>query len=90
MIAARSTRPASTTSLPCSKYRNQTCYNCDKSLQLQRFVHWLESNLPLFENAALKVAMGNATELLKAQADHVVGTAAEDGFAEAMERFVLN
>lgn len=44
---------------------------------------------PLFRNAGLKVAMGNATDALKAEADHVVSTVDEDGFAEAMERFVL-
>lgn len=48
------------------------------------------NDLPLFENAGLKVAMGNATELLKAQADYVVGTVTEEGFAEAMDRFVLD
>jgi HAD superfamily hydrolase (TIGR01484 family) len=49
-----------------------------------------DNDLPLFENAGLKIAMGNATELLKAQADYIVGSVAQDGFAEAMERFVLS
>jgi Cof subfamily protein (haloacid dehalogenase superfamily) len=49
-----------------------------------------DNDISLFENAGLKIAMGNATELLKAQADYVVGSVTEDGFAEAMERFVLN
>lgn len=48
------------------------------------------NDVPLFENAGLKVAMGNATDLLKAKANHVVAAQADDGFAEAMERFVLN
>lgn len=48
-----------------------------------------DNDLPLFENAGLKIAMGNATDGLKANADHIVGTLEEDGFAEAMERFVL-
>lgn len=48
-----------------------------------------DNDLPLFQNAGLKIAMGNATDGLKAQADHVVSTLEEDGFAEAMERFVL-
>jgi Cof subfamily protein (haloacid dehalogenase superfamily) len=47
------------------------------------------NDLPLFENAGLKIAMGNATDALKAQADHEVATVDEDGFAEAMARFVL-
>jgi HAD superfamily hydrolase (TIGR01484 family) len=48
------------------------------------------NDLPLFRNAGLKIAMGNATERLKAEADNIVGTVEEDGFADAMERFVLN
>jgi len=48
------------------------------------------NDLPLFQNAGLKIAMGNATDLLKAQADHIVGTIDEDGFAEAINRFVLS
>lgn len=48
-----------------------------------------DNDVPLFENAGLKVAMGNATELLKTQADHIVSSVTDDGFAEAMNRFVL-
>lgn len=48
------------------------------------------NDLPLFKNAGLKVAMGNATPELKAVADHIVATVDEDGFVEAMQRFVLN
>lgn len=47
------------------------------------------NDVPLFENAGLKVAMGNATDTLKKLANHIVGTVDDDGFAEAMERFVL-
>jgi HAD superfamily hydrolase (TIGR01484 family) len=47
------------------------------------------NDLPLFKNAGLKVAMGNATETLKNQADHIVASVEKDGFAEAVERFVL-
>lgn len=47
------------------------------------------NDLPLFLNAGVKVAMGNATDTLKAMADHVVAPVEQDGFAEAMERFVL-
>ncbi len=47
------------------------------------------NDIPLFMNAGIKVAMGNAVEELKTQADHVVGTIQEDGFAEAMQKFVL-
>ncbi|RYF29281.1 MAG: HAD family phosphatase [Chloroflexi bacterium] len=48
-----------------------------------------DNDLSLFQNAAVKVAMGNATDKLKSQADYIVGSLADDGFAEAMQRFVL-
>lgn len=47
------------------------------------------NDLPLFKNAGVKVAMGNAMEPLKVQADYIVSDVAQDGFAEAMQRFVL-
>lgn len=47
------------------------------------------NDIPLFQNAGLKIAMGNAVDELKAQADYIVGKVEEDGFAEAMNRFVL-
>ena len=34
---------------------------------------------PLFENAAIRVAMGNAEEALKAKADYITGTVQNDG-----------
>lgn len=49
-----------------------------------------DNDIPLFENAGLRVAMGNATEKLKAAADHTVASVSDDGFVEAMERFVLS
>lgn len=48
-----------------------------------------DNDISLFENAGIRVAMGNATDRLKAVADFVVGSVDEDGFVEAMERFVL-
>ena len=48
-----------------------------------------DNDVPLFENAQVKVAMGNATEQLKVAADHIVGTLEDDGFAEAMHKYVL-
>jgi HAD superfamily hydrolase (TIGR01484 family) len=47
------------------------------------------NDLPLFESAALKIAVGNATDKLKAAADYIVGSVTEDGFAEAVTQFVL-
>lgn len=49
-----------------------------------------DNDLPLFSNAGCKIAMGNATPGLKAEADHIVADVQHDGFAEAMRRFVLN
>lgn len=48
------------------------------------------NDLPLFANAGIKVAMGNAAPELKQAADHVVADLAQDGFAEAMRKFVLS
>ena len=47
------------------------------------------NDIPLFKAAGVKVAMGNATDELKSLADYVVAGVDHDGFAEAMERFVL-
>lgn len=44
---------------------------------------------PLFQAAGLKIAVGNATEELKAKADHIVADCLDDGFAEAVE-YVLS
>ena len=43
-----------------------------------------DNDLPLFRNAGIKVAMGNASVSLKEAADHTVSNVAEDGFAEAI------
>lgn len=48
-----------------------------------------DNDVPLFQNARIKVAMGNATDALKTEADYVVGTLEQDGFAEAMYSYVL-
>lgn len=48
-----------------------------------------DNDISLFENAAIKIAMGNATEGLKSKADHIVGRVDDDGFADAMATFVL-
>jgi HAD superfamily hydrolase (TIGR01484 family) len=47
------------------------------------------NDLPLFKAAGVKVAMGNAIQELKELADHVVASVDDDGFAEAMHKFVL-
>jgi hydroxymethylpyrimidine pyrophosphatase-like HAD family hydrolase len=47
------------------------------------------NDLPLFRAATLKVAMDNGAEALKQAADHVVASVTQDGFAEAIQKFVL-
>jgi HAD superfamily hydrolase (TIGR01484 family) len=47
------------------------------------------NDLPLFELAGWRVAMGNAAPELKEQADWIAPSVDEDGLAVAIERFVL-
>ncbi len=47
------------------------------------------NDFPLLEAAGLAVAMGNASEELKAIADYVAPTVDEDGVVDVIERFVL-
>jgi hydroxymethylpyrimidine pyrophosphatase-like HAD family hydrolase len=46
------------------------------------------NDLPLFRSANIKVAMGNASDALKAAADDIVPTVHEDGFAEMIRRYI--
>ena len=48
-----------------------------------------DNDLALFDNAGTKVAMGNATDLLKTKADYIVTSVDQDGFVEAMNKYVL-
>lgn len=48
-----------------------------------------ENDLPLFRVAETCVAMGNAMDVLKEQADYVTGHAAEDGIEQALRHFGL-
>ncbi len=48
-----------------------------------------DNDVSMLRYAEYSVAMGNACEEAKAAARYVTGTNAEDGFAEALERFVL-
>ena len=48
-----------------------------------------ENDIDMLRHAGLGIAMGNATETVKAAADHVTGSNAEDGLVQAIERFVL-
>jgi HAD superfamily hydrolase (TIGR01484 family) len=45
------------------------------------------NDLPLFRGARVKIAMGNASDQLKAASDHVVASVSDNGFAEAIHNF---
>ncbi len=50
----------------------------------------MENDVAMFHKAGLSIAMGNATIGVKRQASHVTASNAEDGFALAIERYILN
>lgn len=47
------------------------------------------TDLEIIKKCGIGVAMGNAPEDIKAAADHITGINTEDGFAQAIEKFVL-
>lgn len=47
------------------------------------------NDVAMFEHAGLSIAMGNAQPAVKAAADFVTDSNGEDGFAKAVERFIL-
>ena len=47
------------------------------------------NDLPMFEYAKLKIAMGNADEALKLKADYITDTNNNDGVAKAIKKFVF-
>lgn len=49
-----------------------------------------ENDLSMIEYAGMGIAMGNATEELKAAADYITDTNDEDGVANAIVKFILN
>ena len=49
-----------------------------------------ENDIPMLREAGVAVCMGQATEVVRAEADWVAPTLEEDGAAVAMERFVLS
>lgn len=48
------------------------------------------NDLPMFNKAGLKIAMGNANSLLKQKADYITSSNNEDGVAEAIKKFIFN
>ena len=50
----------------------------------------MDNDLAMFGKAGLSIAMGNASIDVKRQASYVTASNAEDGFALAIERYILN
>jgi Cof subfamily protein (haloacid dehalogenase superfamily) len=49
----------------------------------------MQNDLAMFCKAGLAIAMGNASNEVKQKAHHVTASNAEDGFAQAIERYIL-
>jgi Cof subfamily protein (haloacid dehalogenase superfamily) len=50
----------------------------------------MQNDLAMFCNAGMAIAMGNASSDVKERAHHVTGSNAEDGFAQAIARYILD
>jgi Cof subfamily protein (haloacid dehalogenase superfamily) len=50
----------------------------------------MPNDVLMFQKSGLSIAMGNASPQVRAQADLVTGSDSDDGFASAMERFILD
>ena len=48
-----------------------------------------QTDVPMFVRSGLSIAMGNAPDDVKSQANHVTDSYNDEGFAKAMRRFVL-
>ena len=51
-------------------------------------LNYSESDLGMIKLAGTGVAMGNASEIVKVSADHIVGDNDNDGVSEAIEKFI--
>jgi hydroxymethylpyrimidine pyrophosphatase-like HAD family hydrolase len=49
----------------------------------------MQNDVLMFRQSGLSIAMGNASDEVKAQANEVTDTNQEDGFAKAVRKFVL-
>jgi hydroxymethylpyrimidine pyrophosphatase-like HAD family hydrolase len=49
----------------------------------------MDNDLPMFAQAGLSIAMGQAPDAVKAAADHVTTSNEEDGVAHAIETYIL-
>ena len=50
----------------------------------------MSNDVLMFERSGLSIAMGNATDEVRTQATHATTSNDENGFANAVERFILN
>jgi Cof subfamily protein (haloacid dehalogenase superfamily) len=50
----------------------------------------MPNDVLMFQKSGLSIAMGNASPQVQAQADLVTGSNSDEGFASAMERFILD
>jgi len=50
----------------------------------------MENDLAMFGKAGLSIAMGNASADVKRQANYVTASNADEGFALAIERYILD
>jgi Cof subfamily protein (haloacid dehalogenase superfamily) len=50
----------------------------------------MDNDLSMFRKAGLRIAMGNASAAVQHQADCVTGSNRDDGFAQAVERYILS
>ncbi len=49
----------------------------------------MENDVYMFKKSGMSIAMGNATPAVQQQANYVTATNEEEGFAKAMERYIL-
>lgn len=49
----------------------------------------MPNDVPMFERSGLSIAMGNASQEVQQQAQHVTTSYEEEGFANAVEQFIL-
>lgn len=49
----------------------------------------MENDVPMFRQSAFSIAMGNASDAVKAEAHETTASNDDDGFAAAVERFIL-
>jgi hypothetical protein len=50
----------------------------------------MENDVYMFQQSGVSIAMGNATPAVQAQAQYITATNEEEGFAKAMNRYVLS